>query len=292
MDVIGNIMKYNNIKDRFLNKLNLLFHIKALLHPHIWIRYAIPRWRTTNCNWGDDVNANLCKIISGKEVIPYQYSWFNQQHYLCIGSIIQWYSTENAIIWGSGLLKYTRGLRHPQRVLAVRGPLTRQCLLDNGIECPEIYGDPALLFPRYYNPSIDKKYYVGIICHQSEIPILEKMIHSNKKIVFIDIKHYGKWTDFIDQILSCDVILSSSLHGVIVADAYNIPNQWSQFTDYISENTGFKFRDYYLSVKKNITKPYLVEFPFDIKAVVNNVKNNWTEPHFDAKQLLDACPFK
>ena len=59
----------------------------------------------------------------------------------------------------------------PQKVLAVRGPLSRNYLLENGVDCPDVYGDPALLFPKYYKPHIYKKYKLGIIAENLGIKV-------------------------------------------------------------------------------------------------------------------------
>lgn len=297
MDVIGNnklkyLMKVINIKDRLFNIINIVFYLKSLFMPHLWVHYAIPRWKKDNCNWGDDVNAILCKMISGKKVIPYQYSWFKRKHYTCIGSVLQWYSSKDAIVWGSGLLDYCKIVEKPFKVYAVRGPLTRQCLLNNNIECPEIYGDPALLFPYYYYPQIKKTFQVGVICHKSEIKEIKGKLSDNNSVLFIDIVKYGRWSDFIDKILSCEVILSSSLHGIIIADAYAIPNQWSTFTEKNAEGAEFKFHDYFLSVEKNIDKPSKILSFTDIDNVVKMVLQNWSKPKFDKDKLLSVCPFK
>lgn len=77
--------------------------------------------------------------------------------------------------------------------------------------------------------------------------------------LFIDIQNYPTWHNFIDQILSCEMILSSSLHGIIVADAYGVPNLWCKFTDYEAPGKGFKFKDYYLSVGKSIKNPVHIQ---------------------------------
>lgn len=285
-------MKWNNIKNFLLDKLNIITFIPELLNRKIiWVSYAIPRWKKSNHNWGDDVNSVLINMISGESVIPYQTCWSTRSHYLCIGSIIQWYSDKNAIIWGSGLLYEVDSLKSPKRVLAVRGPLTRDCLIKCGIPCPPIYGDPALLFPRFYNPVIKKQHKFGIICHVSEINEIRKNICFNKNYIFINIKEYGKWTNFIDQILSCEIILSSSLHGVILSDAYQIPNLWCQFTDYMAENSGFKFRDYYLSVGKNIDSPYSLKSNANFEELELFVRERWTKPTIDLDLLMNVCPF-
>ena len=69
------------------------------------------------------------------------------------------------------------------------------------------------------------------------------------ELLIIDLAHYKKWTDVIDQICSCERILSSSLHGLIVSDAYQIPSCWIELTGKISGGY-FKYYDYASSVNR------------------------------------------
>lgn len=287
-------MKWVNIKSKVKDKLNILYYLPELFNKKrkVYVYYAIPHW-TKKYNWGDDINPVLVDLLSSKQAIPYQFCWFKHRHYLCIGSIIQWYCDRNAIIWGSGLLYPVRHLNHPRKVLAVRGPLTRQCLLENGINCPEVYGDPALIFPKFYHPRIAKKYKLGIICHESEISEISEIYipqMRTKECLLIDIKHYHSWHSFIDQILSCEIILSSSLHGIIISDAYGVPNLWCKFTNYEAPYEGFKFKDYFLSVGKSVDTPFSLQNK-KISEIEAIVFNQWKKPEIDLNPLLDACPF-
>ena len=58
--------------------------------------------------------------------------------------------------------------------------------------------------------------------------------------------HTKEVKSVIDEITSCMRIVSSSLHGIIVAHAYGIPALWVQ-NNYV-DTDGFKFYDYFSSV--------------------------------------------
>lgn len=251
--------------------------------------------KLNNQNWGDDVSYTLSEIISKKTAIPYEYSIkskiFGKENFVVIGSIITWMVNDKSIVWGSGVISPNQELLcKPSKVLAVRGPLTRKYLIDRSVECPEVYGDPALLFPKYYSPKIEKKHKIGIIPHRNHIENIDFLrLKSNCDLKFIDIVNYGHWENFIDQILECDVILSSSLHGIIISDAYDIPNVWISPKE-LDYNERFKYLDYYLSVGKSIEKPLVI----DSSIVLKNIEDNllmWKPILINLNNLINSCPF-
>ena len=132
-----------------------------------WINANTYLWdyKIKQYNWGDYVNLILAGFISNKKVYPYKYVK-SKSTIAMMGSILPWAMDKDTLVWGSGCLDSNsplwKSVDKPLKVLAVRGPLTRNVLMQHGIECPEIYGDPALLFPRYYfPPKVEKKYKYG-----------------------------------------------------------------------------------------------------------------------------------
>lgn len=174
-------------------------------------------------------------------------------HYFMIGSILQ-RSTSHSIIWGSGFIAADVECSEiPKKVLAVRGPSTREKLLQAGIDCPEIYGDPALLMPEIYSGDhIKTEYKLGIIPHylDKKDEALQKF-RNHPEVNIIDIQNNNP-LQVIDEMLKCEKIVSSSLHGIIVADAYNIPSVWVQFSIPL-EGGDFKFQDYFRSVQRSVS---------------------------------------
>lgn len=261
-----------------------------------WVNSRIFAWTPMipPYNWGDYVNKMLAELISGQNVIPYEFN--HGPSVAMVGSILPWAMDKETIVWGSGCLdsksELWKCVEKPKEVRAVRGPLTRNVLLEYGIDCPEVYGDPVLLFPRYYHPQVlDKKYKYGVIFHVSTLIEAKKWIDDNKneEILWINPAKFSDWHEFIDQICSCEVILSSSLHGVIVADAYKIPNMWVSLIEKEHPDSNFKFKDYYMSVGKNIDKPVRIsQINADIMA---EVKAKWVEPKIDLDKLVTSCPF-
>lgn len=250
-------------------------------------------------NWGDDINDHFIRLLSGREVEIYFDTpvamALKRPNYLCIGSTLNYLTTPQTIVWGAGMIDDTLELRaQPARVTAVRGPLTRAYLMRHGIDCPEVYGDPALLIPYFYKPAPSEPRpvgQIGIVPHHKdqESPIFAAIRRANPELDFIDIANYGTWTDFVDRVSMCDAVFSSSLHGLVVAEAYGIENHWVSVSGNVL-GRGFKFRDFFASVGKAVTAPTELNEEFDPQAFL--ATQSWSPGRIDLKALLETCPFE
>ncbi len=243
-------------------------------------------------NLGDDLNYYLVRFLTGKKVINAYLSLDSRvTNYACIGSIIEWIGNDGTVIWGSGAMGYNKPLKYkPAKVCSVRGPLTRKYLLDNGIECPEIYGDPALLFPLIYKPQVNKRWRIGIIPHFSDVNLaVISELKQYENIKLISFINYKSWKNVIDDICSCDYIFSSSLHGLILSDAYNIPNIWIDFDNPSNISGGqFKYLDYFASVGRKQSTPVTVKSYSDIDV---SLLDDYKQPILNLLPMIEACPF-
>jgi len=193
-------------------------------------------WYKSN-NFGDRLSSVIVEHFSGKKV---EFAESSQAHkFLGVGSMLGSLK-EGDVVWGTGLISEAK-IKAPSGVkfLAVRGPLTRS-LIDGNV--PEIYGDPGILMPLIYNPKIEKTNMIGIMPHYADKEVWEgKVLPEEEK--FIDIEGY--WKKIIDELLSCESVHTSSLHGIIVCQAYGIPVVWEKYSDNIIGGE-FKFQDYFL----------------------------------------------
>lgn len=249
-------------------------------------------------NWGDDLNYYLMSRISNRPIVVYNGFWLarklKKKNYLCIGTLLDAvnYSNPQTVVWGSGVSGQERSFVPPLEIYSVRGYKTLEFLGKHGIECPNSLGDPALLLPRYYTPfTQSKKYKLGIIPHVIDLDfdVINKIRETQTDILIIDLAHYEKWTDVIDQICSCEIIASSSLHGLIVSDAYNIPNCWITLSGKISGGL-FKFYDYFSSVNRKDSEPIKIDKISDLLQVYKQV-SLWKSIEIDTGEILKCCPF-
>lgn len=244
-------------------------------------------WYNGEKNFGDDLNVFLVEKLSQKKVISINPKYFLAPHYFCIGSILERIN-HNSIIWGSGLISEKSTVKQPKKVYAVRGPKTRELFLKNNIDCPEVYGDPALLLPLFYTPSNLKKYKIGVIPHYIDKEIASKLeIFNNNTIKIIDIQQENIF-NFVEEVSQCEIILSSSLHGLIIADAYNVPNIWIKFSGNILGGN-FKFYDYFESVGRNDIKACIVNQSSLLEDIISSKKAYAIK--IDLLMLLQSCPF-
>ncbi|MDA7933542.1 polysaccharide pyruvyl transferase family protein [Akkermansiaceae bacterium] len=171
-------------------------------------------------------------------------SLFKRGNYITgIGSIIGW-SSGSRIVWGSGILFYNEKISNGF-FLAVRGQYTQRRLRNLGYEVPDVLGDPALLLPLVYHPEISKGYRLGVIPHHTHTEGLSHLA-SGDDVVVIDL--LDNVETIIRRMLSCECVISTSLHGIIVAHAYGIPALWYEYKDVQWHGSDVKFFDYFSSV--------------------------------------------
>jgi pyruvyltransferase len=238
-------------------------------------------------NFGDAINPLLIGKLSNLKVLFVNPKYYHYEHLLAIGSILQT-ANSNSIVWGTGMIsEYAICVQKPKKIYAVRGPKTRELLLKQNIPCPEVYGDPALLMPKIYHPKIEKKYKLGIIPHyiDQDAEWLKSIVQP--EILIINI-HRDDLLGFIDEILSCEKIASSSLHGLITADAYGIPSTWIKFSNNVIGGN-FKFLDYFMSVKRIDTEPLIINESTTVENIYNQFYDYAID--IDLDQLLLAAPF-
>lgn len=249
-------------------------------------------------NYGDLLGKYLVEKISEKKVVfawPKKISlWdFYAPIYVTVGSILT-HVNKKCVVWGSGIISKEYPIKKAV-FLAVRGPQTRKFLLNLGYEVPEIYGDPALLIPRYFNPVVEKKYRYGIVPHYDDYKIVEKWCKNQSHIYLIDMMTNDCEAKTI-EFLQCDKIISSSLHGIIIAHAYGIPAVWQKFSDKVFGDD-IKYQDYMESVQLDFYQPRIKETRFseeELKALFENLPSLPKEQDLEDLRngLMKVCPFK
>jgi len=201
-------------------------------------------------NYGDLMSKFIVKRLTNKIIITAKHPLNKflkrifKTNYIAIGSIIG-SAGENSIIWGSGILFKEQYVKKAT-FKAVRGPKTRQRLLELGYKVPEIYGDPGILLPKYIAKKTDPKHDIGIIPHFVDYEAVNKIFINNPRVKVIKLLTHSVEKTTL-EILDCKQLISSSLHGVIIGQAYRIPTLWIKFSNKLSGDN-IKFYDYYESM--------------------------------------------
>lgn len=247
--------------------------------PLWWMKTPYPG------NFGDILNPYLIEKMTG---IPPRFVP-RGKGMLAIGSVIK-FAKSDTIVWGTGTPRLTDTLAADAKYHAVRGPLTRDLVLKSGGTCPEVYGDPALLLPRYYTPKTTKKFRLGFISHV----VHRGRLSASEDVREISIIRCGPHDieTFIDEMNECEAILSTSLHGLIVAHAYGIPARWCTVSDAEQiSGDGTKFLDYFMSIKMPPQEPldlaHCTQVTLSMRSEVPDLVMS-----FDPEPLIAAFPFK
>lgn len=245
-------------------------------------------------NFGDLIGPYLISKITGKPVlniINLQYSGI-----MSVGSILNMINRKGMVIWGSGLMQELTNERimnlkkcNP-KILSLRGRNTAKQLLEAGISVPDqsFYGDPALILPSFYSPSISFPKDIGVCPHFTHKSYFLNYTTDKDNINIIDVQNDVETV--IDSICSSTVCISTSLHGLIIAQAYGIPWIWLEIIDDNLDGKDFKFKDFFSTLDEAQVSHMRVNLE-DIKNLnYKKVAQNATLPNglYDEKLILEA----
>lgn len=242
-------------------------------------------------NVGDLLSKYIVEKLSDKKVL---WTGPDNPNKLCaLGTILSdgWINS-GGHFWGSGyggvsITEKALLSKNSINFYAVRGPISRNFVKSRGISCPDVYGDPALLLPEFYDCNKAKKYKIGLICHYTHGHIF----NYDEGVLLIDImRSPDDMLSIIDDICQCEMILSSSLHGIIIANAYGIPARWFVLNGFALQAYP-KYHDYFLSVKMPVQEPLV----FDENTIIRQdmIKADKTvDLKIDLRRLKESFPYE
>lgn len=244
-------------------------------------------------NAGDVFSVALAKHYFPGKILPVSLAGLEVENLLFIGSILH-RADSNSVVCGSGFMRRDdKFFQKPKAICCVRGPLTGHLLDEQGITHPNRFADPGVLAPMLFKPDQTIKHKLGIIPHYVDAGSPWVKACKKQGIKIIDV--FSSLKKFFNDIQKCEVILSSSLHGLIFAHAYGKPAVWIELSDRVAGN-GFKFFDYYQSVgvdSKDVKRIRVVESadPREISKMAEFadhtlLRETMEESIFEAKKIL------
>lgn len=278
-------------------------------------------------NFGDALSPVMVALCSGLGAtrIPTK---SKTPRLAAVGTIAHGFADGDVWFWGSGCsphsnpsakseerIPYTPPKNTNITVTATRGPFSEALLTTKG---PGVYGDPVWVLPRFYRPNIKKRWKVGAILHLSELKDRAYEAHPGEKIRRYDIPDGMKddvhlintvtpisvdaIRDRLDEIMACERIVSTSLHGMVLAETYGIPCLYfgvdrakpGLATSPVSTDTGIDLRilDLYGGLRKKEFALYNQDRsrPTDWEALANAIDASWEPKTLDEDRLIGALP--
>lgn len=228
-------------------------------------------------NFGDLLGPEIVKRVLASEGIDVRAAQGDARLF-SIGSVLH-FAGDGDTVWGTGRNgKETNATHHFSQldVRAVRGPLTAKFLEGRGVNVPRIFGDPGVLTARFF-PELallpgQKKHAVTIVPNLNDLPKYrrsENVLDPRKPLA-----------DCISRIAHSELVVGSSLHGIVVAESFGVPARLIGS----GHESEFKYEDYYLGTGRAL--------PQTAWSVEEALQLGGAAPmDFDPAALLGAFPF-
>lgn len=204
-----------------------------------WPVVSLRTWRPgrRRSNFGDALSAVVVEAMLARRGLSLASRAAGSRRLLAVGSILH-FAADGDVVWGSGWNGKIPAAAHRFRrldVRAVRGPLTRARLAGVGVTAPALYGDPALLLPALFGQRFPRREDAPLLV----IPNLHDLgLVADRADV---VSPFDPWDQVVDRIVRSRFVVASSLHGVIVAEAFGVP---ARFVRLGQAEDPLKYQDY------------------------------------------------
>jgi hypothetical protein len=288
--VIGDIIAHIQRANTDLNQ--------STSHPP---RAIASYWWDQRTNFGDQIGPWLLEAITGRP----SYNTIGLPNagnaLMTVGSLITEMQRPDMTIWGSGLIAPLSKAainrlrdRTPREILAVRGARTRNQLIKHlGWDVPEVYGDPALLMPYVLQPGErpGDRSGLSVIPHYSQTHIVTETLIARCGGHHVDVQRSAE--EVVAEIAQSEVVVSTSLHGLILAQAYGIPWVWLRIADQGLVGDRFKFSDFFTTLEKEEVASVSVTAEDAAELDLEQVAATATLPgsRFDPRALVEVLPY-
>lgn len=218
-----------------------------LLNEYIFERvFQVPYVRSTKI-WECEITG----IGSFLDILFIKNEWTRRNLKKSFQSFYKKKCANVCVTWGTGIIDDERGnkvkrlARDNVEFMAVRGLKSKEYVervLKTQIS--PVLGDGGILSPMLLEKKPQKKYPLSVIPHfrEKNCEKISYIFDKYPNVHVIDMQN--NVMEVITEIAQSELILSSSLHGLIIADAFRIPNKRIYFTK-APLGSGIKFDDYY-----------------------------------------------
>lgn len=204
-------------------------------------------------NFGDEISPMIVEHMTGRR--PRWVSPDFHPKVVAVGSLLA-YARPSDVIIGTGAIRPERmPLPKGAQVLALRGPRTADMLGLAGADVA--FGDPGLLAARALGVRRSAgSGSIGVVPHYVDHQEAARLLGNRPSVasetVVVDVRSGPR--SVIEAISRVDVCVSTSLHGLIVAESLGVPAIWASISDGITGGT-FKFNDYYEGTGRSAREP-------------------------------------
>jgi len=198
-------------------------------------------------NFGDLLGPEIAHRLA-RRYMPAEQAQAGHGRLLAVGSILS-LAEPGDVAWGIGAngksLSKSYSLKRVD-FRAVRGPLTRKFVQEQGGACPDVYGDPGLLVSQLWAseeltaPRVD----VTVIPNLNDLPLYD--LKDNRVMLPTE-----PLNACLSRISNSSFVIGSSLHAIVVAESFGIPARLIRS----KAEPEFKYMDYYLGSGRSGYRP-------------------------------------